>query len=96
MIGRLRSLLHPHDATRMEVTARIFIISCISFCLSIADIPNVVPISTSIFPGIVGPILAVFPSFLFAIGLITPTSIVLILFTLVAETMLLAASTPFY
>jgi hypothetical protein len=90
----LKKSFLPLDPIRIEVTARIGLSCFLSLILSIADIPSVLPASLSFFPAIVAVSLSLsIPFLLFSVGTVIPITFMLVIFTQITQTALLAAAT---
>lgn len=82
------------DKDKFEVTLRVGVIALCGFSLSIASIPNVVPPSQALQPGLMASILSqILPTLMFALFGALPTVIVMMVVICGFSTMLLAAGT---
>jgi hypothetical protein len=85
--------LPKYDEIQMEVTLRIGLATFLGYCLSIADIPHVVPPSLALMPGALGASLSIsLPTLMYTLGMILPSLIVAILMICAFTTMLLRAA----
>jgi hypothetical protein len=93
-MGFLQKIFHAQDPTRIEVTARIGLSCFFALVLSIADIPSVVPPSLSFLPAIIAVAFALaMPTLMFSVGTGVPVTFMLVIFTTITQTALLAAAT---
>lgn len=79
------------DSTQVEVTLRMALLSGLSYALSVAYLPNLVPTTMPYMVGIVGSVLAgTVPMLIFSFGAVLPGLFLMMILALIWATMLIA------
>lgn len=90
---KTKSLKSLWDKDKFEVTLRVGIICICGFALSIASIPNLVPPSQALMPGLMAAVLSqVLPTLMFSVTIVPAIVLVVLIGVCAFSTMLLAAA----